>query len=65
MQIVPIRRRCQAFMLLMPSEYIYLADNAHQIWLMIIEFEQYLLEGVTKPVITNNGDGPEIINLEL
>ena len=52
-------------MLLMPSEYIYLADNAHQIWLMIIEFEQYLLEGVTKPVITNNGDGPEIINLEL
>ena len=32
---------------------------------MIIEFEQYLLEGGTKPVVTNNGDGPEIINLEL
>ena len=34
-------------MLLMPSEYIYiyiyLAGNAYYIWLMIIEFEQYLL----------------------
>ena len=32
---------------------------------MITEFERYLLEGGTKPVITNNGGGPEIINLEL
>ena len=34
--------------------YIYISDNAYQI-----------LEGGTKPVITNNGDGAEIINLEL
>ena len=32
---------------------------------MIIEFEQYLLEGGTKPVITNNGGEPEMINLKL
>ena len=32
---------------------------------MIIEFKRYLLEGGTKPIMTNNGDEPRIINLEL